>query len=264
MQIIGEKINGTRKKVGQAILDKDADFIRNLATNQAEAGADLLDVNAGTNPKSETQDLIWLVETVQQATDVRLCLDSSSPDAIRAAMEYVQQTPMINSINGDEKRLEGMLPIVAEHDCPVIGLALDESGMPKTVEDRLKVVRRIFEATRGAKVADSTLYIDPLIMTVATDTNAAIEALECIRAIKDEFPECHITGGLSNVSFGLPNRSVINRTFVALAIEAGMDSAIVDPNDQPLRSGILAAQLLLGRDRFCRNFTQAARQGLIS
>ena len=264
MQIIGEKINGTRKKVGEAIVAKDAEFIRNLAKSQAEAGADLLDVNAGTNPENEKNDLIWLVETVQEVTDTQLCLDSSSPAAISAAIGHVKKTPMINSINGDSARLEGMLPIVAEHGCPVIGLALDESGMPKTIDDRMRVVRRIFEATRAAGVADAKVYIDPLIMTVATSTTAATEALECIRTIKAEYPECHITGGLSNVSFGLPHRSVINRTFVALAIEAGMDSAIMDPNDQPLKSGILAAELLLGRDRFCRNYTQAAREGLIA
>ncbi|MCB2227821.1 MAG: methyltetrahydrofolate cobalamin methyltransferase [Desulfarculaceae bacterium] len=264
MQIIGEKINGTRKKVGEAIVAKDAQFIQDLAQSQAQAGADYLDVNAGTNPENETQDLIWLVQTVQEVTEVPLCLDSSSPAAIEAAMPHVARTPMINSINGDAKRLEGMLPIVAQHACPVIGLALDESGMPKTVQDRLRVVRRIMEATRQAGVPDEHLFIDPLIMTVATSTTAALEALECIRSIKGEFPEVHITGGLSNVSFGLPQRSVINRTFVALAIEAGMDSAIMDPNDQPLTSGILAAELLMGRDRFCRNYTQAARQGLVS
>ena len=264
MQIIGEKINGTRKKVGEAIMAKDAGFIRKLAKSQTDSGADLLDANAGTNPEKETSDLIWLVKTIQEVTDTQLCLDSSSPEAIREAMAYVKKTPMINSINGDSARLEGMLPIVAEHGCPVIGLALDESGMPKTVDDRMRVVHRIFEATRSAEVADDKVYIDPLIMTVATSTTAATEALECIRAIKTEYPDCHVTGGLSNVSFGLPHRSVINRTFVALAIEAGMDSAIMDPNDQPLKSGILAAQLLLGRDRFCRNYTQASREGLIS
>jgi 5-methyltetrahydrofolate--homocysteine methyltransferase len=264
MQIIGEKINGTRKRVGAAITAKDADFIRDLATSQAEAGADLLDVNAGTNPESEAQDLIWLVNTVQEVTDTQLCLDSSSPAAINAAIEHVAQTPMINSINADPARLKGMLPIVAQHQCPVIGLALDESGMPKTIDDRMRSVRGIFAATRQAGLADSLVYIDPLIMTVATSTTAALEALECIRTIKAEFPECHVTGGLSNVSFGLPNRSVINRTFVALAVQAGMDSAIMDPNDQPLKSSIMATQLLLGRDRFCRNYTQAAREGNIS
>ena len=170
---------------------------------------------------------------------------------------------MINSINGEEKRLNGILPIVGQHNCKVIALAMDKAGMPKSVEDRMRVVRNIFVETRNAGVPDENVYIDPLIMTVATDTQSGTIALKSMKTIKSEFPEAHITGGLSNISYGLPGRSLINRHFLTLAIYAGMDSAIADPTDSSLRETLIVMDLLLGNDRFCRNYTQAHRSGTI-
>jgi 5-methyltetrahydrofolate corrinoid/iron sulfur protein methyltransferase len=263
LQIIGEKINGTRKLVGEAIINKDEDFIRRLAVEQTEAGADLLDVNAGTTPDREPDDLVWLVKIVQEAVGTPLCLDSANPPALMKAIKVLKQKPMINSINGDPYRLSNILPIVAEHDCMVIALAMDESGIPKSIDDRLNVVERIFRATRETGVPDGTVYVDPLIMTIATDTNAGLMALESIRAIKREYPEAHITSGMSNISFGLPCRALINRTFLTLALEAGMDSAIVDPANQEFRESLFASELLLGRDPFCRKYTKAFKSGII-
>lgn len=264
MQIIGEKINGTRKRVNEAIINKDEDFIRGLAREQVEAGADLLDVNAGTTPDREPDDLVWLVRIVQEAVETPLCLDSANPPALTEAIKELKRKPMINSINGDSYRLLNILPIVARHNCMVIALAMDESGIPKSVDDRLNVVKRIFHATREAGVPDAKVYVDPLIMTIATDARAGLTALESMRAIKREYPEAHITSGMSNISFGLPCRSLINRTFLTLALEAGLDSAIVDPANQEFRESLLASELLLGRDPFCRRYTQAFRSGLIA
>jgi 5-methyltetrahydrofolate--homocysteine methyltransferase len=146
----------------------------------------------------------------------------------------------------------------------VIAVALDESGIPKSVEDRLNVVKRIFNATREAGISDEKMYVDPLIMTIATVTQAGLIALESMREIKRRYPRAHITCGLSNISFGLPRRSLINRTFLSLALEAGLDSAIVDPTNQELRESLLATELLLGRDHFCRNYTRASRSGQIT
>lgn len=263
MELIGEKINGTRKRVAQAIRERDAGFIRDLARRQAEAGADWLDINAGTPADREPEDLVWLVEVVQQAVDVPLCLDSANPKALRAAIRAVDRTPMINSISGEPERLEGVLPLVAEQGCPVIVLAMDQRGIPGTCEQRMEVIRGVVAQTRAAGVPDDRLYIDPLLMTLATNTDSALITLAAIRAIRREFPEAHATVGLSNVSFGLPARSYINRAFLTLALEAGLDSAIADPLDRELRAALLAAELVLGRDRHCLNYTRAYRAGLL-
>ncbi|MGC9964922.1 MAG: dihydropteroate synthase [Syntrophobacteraceae bacterium] len=263
MLIIGEKINGTRKKVGEAVINRAAGFIRDLALSQVQAGAELLDVNAGTPPDRELDDLVWLVRTVQEAVDVPLCLDSPSFDALAAAVTEVNHVPMINSINGDCEKLANILPLVSKNGCTVIALALDETGMPKGVQDRMTVIRRVFEATRAAGIQDEKVYVDPLIMTIATDIRAGLTVLETMRTVHAEFPDAHITGGFSNISFGLPGRAIINRTFLTLVLEAGMDSAIIDPTDNDFHEALLTTEMLLGRDRFCRAYTQAHRSGRI-
>ncbi|MFW6097698.1 MAG: dihydropteroate synthase, partial [Chloroflexota bacterium] len=261
MKIIGEKINGTRKRVAQAISERDGATIRDLATRQVEAGAHWLDVNAGTHPAQEADDLVWLIEQVQAVTDAPLCLDSANPQAVAAAVEAVDKTPMINSISGEEKRLDEILPIVAAHGCQVIALAMDSKSVPSASQERIAIIRRVLERTRQAGVPDEQVFVDPLAMTIATDNNSAMAALETISGVRDEFPQCHFTIGLSNISFGLPARSQINRTFLTMAMQAGLDSAILDPLDRQLQATILTTELLLGRDRHCLNFVRAARDG---
>jgi cobalamin-dependent methionine synthase I len=262
MQIIGEKINGTRKRVAQAIRERDADAIRTLAQRQAEAGSAWLDVNAGTHPKQEADDLIWLIENVQAVTDVPLCLDSANPEALNAAIKTVARTPMINSISGELERIEHILPIVAGHGCQVIALAMDDKSIPETSTERMAVIHRIMAAAHAAGVPDDHVYVDPLAMTIGTKTDSAVTAMDTMRAVRAEYPEAHLTIGLSNISFGLPARSQINRTFLTLAMEAGLDSAILDPLDRELRAAILTAELVLGRDRHCLNYVRASRTGL--
>lgn len=263
MKIIGEKINGTRKKVAQAIASRDVVAIQELAINQTKAGASWLDVNAGTHPDQEPDDLIWLINTIQAVVDTPLCLDSANPEALRVAVRAVNKTPMINSISGEPQRLEGILPLVAEHGCEVIALCMDDKGIPQTAEGRLDVIRKVFDETRRLGVPDDKVYVDPLVMTIATDTQAGRTILNTIRAIRAEFPQAHISTGLSNISFGLPVRALINRTFLVLAMEAGMDTAIIDPNDRELQAAMIAADLLLGNDRHCLKYTRAYRAGLL-
>jgi 5-methyltetrahydrofolate--homocysteine methyltransferase len=263
MKIIGEKINGTRAQIAKALAERDAAFIQTLAKRQAEAGASWLDVNAGTPPDREPDDLMWLAKTVQEVTDVPLCLDSANPKALAAVVNVTRQTPMINSISGEPHRLTDVLPIVAEHGCPVIALCMDDRGIPANVETRLEVIRRVIEATRRAGLPDDKVYVDPLVMALATNTECANIALEAMRAIRTEFPAAHLVSGLSNVSFGLPARALINRTFLVLAMSAGLDTAIADPLDRELCAAILAADLLLGRDKYCLNYTRAYRAGLL-
>jgi cobalamin-dependent methionine synthase I len=262
MKIIGEKINGTRKRVGQAIAERDAEFIRDLAQKQAAAGSAWLDVNAGTHPDHEPDDLIWLIEQIQSVVETPLSLDSANPKALKIAIKAVKQTPMINSISGEPERLSNILPIVAEHGCPVIALAMDEKKIPETAEKRFEVITKILTEARAHGVPDSNLYFDPLAMTISTNTQSGMIALEVMRRVRGEYPEAHLTIGLSNISFGLPARSFVNRYFLSLAIEAGLDSAILDPLDREIQATILATELVLGRDKHCLNYIRASRKGI--
>ena len=262
MKIIGEKINGTRKAVKQAVLDRDVEFIQRLAVAQADAGATWIDVNAGTPTEREPDDLVWLVQTVQAAVTKPLCLDSANPAALSVAIQLVKKTPMINSISGEPERLSGILPIVAEHGCQVIALALDEKKIPETSEKRLQVIDKIIGETRARGVADSQVYIDPLAMTLSTDSKSALTALETMQAVKQAYPEAHLTIGLSNISFGLPARSFVNRYFLSLAIAHGLDCAILDPLDREIQAAIVTSELLLGQDDYCLKYIKASRKGL--
>lgn len=264
MIIIGEKINGTRKRVKEAIAQRDAEFIRELAKRQERGGAVYLDVNAGTAPEKEPEDMVWLIDTLQEASDLTLCLDSPNPRALLEGIRATKKKPMINSLSGEKARIDAILPLACENQTELIVLALDDKGIPATVEERLVVVRRLIGMTREGGLPDNKLYIDPLVTALSTDVNSGNISFETIVQIKREFPDVHITSGLSNISFGLPARSIVNQAFAVLAIESGMDSAIMDPEDVNLRSIIYAAEMVLGRDRHCRNFTGAYRAGRLS
>lgn len=263
MLIIGEKLNGTLKKTAAAIAARDVAFVQDLAQRQVAAGAAYIDVNAGTAPAREPDDLVWLVDAVQEVTETPLCLDSANPAALQAGLARVKRPPMINSISGERNRIEGVLPLVAGNAAGVIALLLDDSGIPKDVEGRMVVARRLLELTRAAGVADSQVYVDPLAIAVSTRQDGALVALDTMRTLRAEAPEVKFSIGLSNISFGLPIRKVVNRVFLTLALQAGLDAAIMDPLDDSLYSELLGAELVLGRDRFCRKYTGAFRAGRI-
>jgi 5-methyltetrahydrofolate--homocysteine methyltransferase len=221
-----------------------------------------LDVNAGTHPNQEPDDLVWLIETIQPEVEIPLCLDSANPTALNAAIKTVDKTPMINSISGELERLENILPIVAEHGCEVIALALDDNKISESFEKRLEVIDTIIEHTRAAGVPDDKIYVDPLAMTIATMNQSALIACETIRSVHEKYPQVHFTMGLSNISFGLPARKQINRGFLILAMQAGLDSVIMDPLDKDLRAAITTTELLLNQDEYCLNYLKASRAGL--
>ena len=262
MEIIGEKINGTRKRVAQAIAERDADFIKDLAQKQAEAGSTWLDVNAGTHPDQEPDDLIWLIENIQSVVETPLSLDSANPKSLEIVIKSVDKTPLINSISGEPERLEKILPIVAEHGCEVIALAMDEKKIPETFEKRMEVIDKVLEQTRAVGVPDDKVYVDPLAMTIATMNQSAVIACDTIRAVHGKYPKVHFTMGLSNISFGLPSRKQVNRGLLILAMQAGLDSAILDPLDKELQAAIVTTELLLGKDKHCMNYLKASRKGL--
>ncbi|MBC8178380.1 MAG: dihydropteroate synthase [Desulfobacteraceae bacterium] len=263
MIIIGEKINGTRETVGKAIKDRNTEMIEALAMAQVEGGAEYLDVNAGTHPHEEPQDMAWLVETIQSVTKTRLCLDSTNPQALLKGIQSAERLPMINSVSGERIRVEGVLPIACEHGTDLVLLALDDNGIPETTSERLDIVGRLVSMAREGGLRDDQLFVDPLITTIATQADSGGIAIETIREIRAQFPQVHIICGLSNISFGQPSRTLINQAFAALAIEAGLDSAIMDPADQGLRNIIYSTELVLGADPDCLRYNQAHRSGVI-
>jgi 5-methyltetrahydrofolate--homocysteine methyltransferase len=264
MIIIGEKINGTRKEVGAAVENRDSRLIKRLAREQIEAGADYLDLNAGTHPAQEPADMAWLVTTVQEELlEVKLSLDSANPKALSAGIEIARRLPMINSLSGEKDRVDGVLPLACKHKTELVVLALDDEGIPETPEKRLEIVRRLVDMARSGGLSEEMLYIDPLVTTIATDNRSGQTAFEAIRQIRAEFPQAHITCGLSNISFGQPARSIINQAFVTLSIGAGMDCAILDPCEKGLRNSIYSAELVAGQDPDCLRYNRAYRSGLI-
>lgn len=261
MLIIGESLNATRKEVRAAVQSYDEAFIQALAKEQVAAGADMLDVNAAVAGQDEVKDLVWMVKAVQAVVDVPLVLDSSNIDALVAAMEVHRGRPMINSLTAKQDSLTRLLPVVAKADCSVIVLCMDDDGIPNDVEGRLKAgkaaVLPLIEA--GKKRED--IYVDPLVMSISVEPNAAKITLEVIRQVGlGEMAGVNITGGFSNVSFGMPERKLLNRVFVTMAIQSGMNSCIIDVRDKMLMSTIYAARALL-EENGSRNYFKAYRQG---
>jgi 5-methyltetrahydrofolate--homocysteine methyltransferase len=250
--------------VSQAIRDRDVKFIQNLAKQQAEDGSDYLDVNAGTPPKREPEDMAWLVASIQAVCDTPLCLDSANPEALKAALEIVAHPPIINSVSGETPRIEQVLPLALEFKTSLILLALDdETGIPATSDGRMKIVDRLVGLAKQGGLAESQLFVDPLVTAISTSTENAMITYDTIRKIREKYSECHITSGLSNISFGMPLRPLINRTFMAMCVQAGLDSAILNPGDRSLAAVILASEMLMGKDPFCQNFSKAFRSGRI-
>ena len=260
MFIVAERINSSRKAINEAIKAQDADFIRAEAKAQAGAGANYIDVNAGSFVGLETEYLCWLVKTVQGAIELPLCLDSPDPAAIAAALEVVKGPVMVNSITLEKQRLAGMLPLVKKYQTKVVVLCQSDEGMANTVSEKVNVAKQVVEVLTREGVARDDIYIDPLIYPIATDTQSAIAALGAIREIMQLFPGVHTICGLTNVSFGLPLRKLINRTFLVMAVASGLEAAIMDPLDKDLMDALISAELLLNRHIYCASFLDAYRK----
>jgi 5-methyltetrahydrofolate--homocysteine methyltransferase len=255
--LIGERINPTgKKKLAAALQAGDLERVRQEAIAQVRAGADILDVNVGVPGLNEEELLPRAVQAVMEVVDVPLCLDSDNPKALAAALRVCKGKPIINSVNGQERRLDEVLPLVKQYGAAVIGLTMDDQGIPKDVETRVAIAHKIAQRVEAAGIPREDLIMDCLCLTVATDTQSALVTFETMRRVRDELG-VNQTLGASNISFGLPDREVINGIFLALAIAHGLTCPNVDV--AKVRAAVTAADLLLGRDNYAMRYIRAFR-----
>jgi 5-methyltetrahydrofolate--homocysteine methyltransferase len=256
--LIGERINPTgKKRLSAALQAGDMELVRKEALMQVEAGADILDVNVGATGVDEVALLPQAVKVVMETVDVPLCLDSDNPKALAAALKVYRGKPIVNSVNSQEERLKEILPLVKEYGAAVIGLAMDDQGIPTEVGRRLAIAGRIIARAEALGIPREDIIIDCLAMTIATDDQASLATLEAVRRVKAEFG-VNQTLGASNISFGLPDRDLLKSAFLALAIAAGVTCPLVDA--AKVRAAILATDLLLGRDEYAMRYIRAYRQ----
>lgn len=264
MIIVGELINASRKTIYQAIKDKDEKYIKQIAKEQCEAGAAYIDVNAGVFYGQEAEHLKWLVQTVQEDLEIPCCIDSPDPKALEAALAVHRGTAMINSISLEKERYEAILPIIAGTDLKIVALCIDANGMPETAEDRLKVADELVNGLIKHNVQLENIYIDPLVQPIAANDTFGFEFLDSVQAITTKFKGIHTMCGLSNISFGLPERKFINQIFAAMAVCKGLDGLIVNPLNKAMMATLITAETLAGKDKFCLNYIGAYRSNKIT
>ncbi len=258
--IIGECINPTgRNKLQEELKEGKYDIIRRDAVAQVEAGAAILDVNAGVPGMDEPQLLVELIKVVRELTEVPFCIDTANPKALETALKVYKGKPLINSVNGEERKLSTILPLIKEYGAAVVGLTLDDEGIPKTVDKRLSIAGKIIERATKMGIRIEDIVIDPLALSMGTEDKAGRWALNTIEAVVKEFG-VNVTMGASNISFGLPDRPSVNATFIAMAIRSGMTCPITNPLNEQILTAIIAANLCMGRDEYASNWIKAYRK----
>lgn len=264
MIIIGEKINGTIPSVAAAISNHDEQFIKDLAIRQSEAGANYIDICAGTAVEIEEETLCWLIDIVQEVTETPLCIDSPDPELLARIYPRVKHPGLINSISLEGNKCDIILPILRDHpEWGVVALTCDQSGIAETADTKVENAFALIEKALSYGVGPERIHIDPLVLALSAAQNAATEFFEAIQRIKEKYPKVHVTAALSNISFGMPARKLVNTNFLALSMEAGLDSVIADPLDRGVIETIFAVDAILGHDRLCRKFNTAYRKGII-
>jgi 5-methyltetrahydrofolate--homocysteine methyltransferase len=258
--IIGERINATRKRIGEAVTKRDAEFIKEEARKQVAAGAHMLDVNGGIAGQ-EAENLVWLVNTVQEVVQVPLCLDSADAEALRQALPLCRQPPMINSITDEPERFQAVAPLAKKHGTKVIALCLSAAAPPQGLEDRVATAVSLVKRLADEGIAPENIYVDPCVFPIGTGSHHGPAVLDAISQIRAQCPGVHTSCGVSNVSYGMPVRKLLNEVFLLMLLGRGMDAAIIDPCDAGLMARILAAEALGGRDTHCKAYLQAYRNG---
>ena len=262
MIIIGEKLNGSIPSMAKAIAEKNENYIREMAQKQSEAGANFLDVCASVPEEQEAEVLKWLIDLVQDACDTPICIDSPSAKVCADAVQYCKKPGLINSISGEGDKIDRVFPVIAGTKWECIALLSDDKGIPRTTERRIEIFKTIMQKANEYKIAPNKLHIDPLIEMLCASEDGIVKVTNTIRQVKELYPEIHVTGGASNISFNLPARKYINRAFIILAMNAGLDSAIIDPLNKEMMGLLYATEALLGLDDYCLEYISAFRSGL--
>ncbi len=262
MIIIGEKINGSIPSVAKAIGEKNADFIRNLAKAQSEAGADYIDVCASVDMAIEVETIKWLIDLVQEVTDTPIAVDSPSANVCAEALKFCKKPGLVNSVSLEGDKIDIIFPLIADTKWECTALLCDDTGIPKSSGKRLEVFAGIMEKAKKYNISPSRLHIDPLVEMLCTSETGINLIVDVMVKIKAQYPAIHVTGAASNVSFNLPARKMVNQAFVVLAMNAGMDSVILDPLNRDLMGMIYATEALLGNDEYCIEYINAYREGI--
>ncbi len=260
MILIGERINAGFKDIKQAILDKNGDAIKEWAIKQTNAKADYLDVNLGT-ASNKPEDLCWMIEMVQEAVDTPISIDNNRPAMLKEAIPVCKKPPLVNSVTAVEEKLNELLPIVAEHKASIIGLAMDEAGSPKTADKRVENAGKVFAKILEFGMEPEQLFLDPIVMPMKFMQEQAQEILKAVSQFTlFSDPPCHIVCGLSNISNGTTQKSLINRTYIAMMIAHGQDAAILDVMDDELVNSILTAELVMNKSIYADSYVEAFRK----
>ena len=262
MIIIGEKLNGSIPSMAKAIAEKNEDYVRDMAKKQSEAGANFLDVCASVPEDQELEVLKWLIDLVQSVTDTPICIDSPSAKVCVGAIPFCKKPGLINSVSGEGDKIATVFPVIANTTWECVALLSDDRGIPENSERRIEVFYDIMKKAKEYNIAPNRLHIDPLIEMLCTSEDGIIQVTNTITKVKELYPDIHVTGGASNISFNLPARKYINRAFIILAMGVGMDSAILDPLNKEMMGLLYAAEALLGKDEYCIEFINAFRSGL--
>ena len=266
MIIIAEKLNGSIPSCAKAIAARDEDYIKDMAQRQAEAGATFLDCCASVN-EGELDTIKWMIDTIQSVTDCPISVDSPDVQVVVDAMQFCKKPGLFNSVSGEGNKIDLAFPVLAKPEnskWEVMALLCDDTGIPKSAAKRIEVFDMIMAKAAEFGIAENRFHIDPLVeMLCTTDDGEGISmVLEVMNHIKTTHPKVHISGAISNISFNLPARKLVNQAFAVLAINAGMDSSVMDPLSQDLRGVIYAAEAMIGLDDFCAEYTSAYREGI--
>ena len=259
MIIIGEKVNGSIPSVAKAIAERDGEWIRHLAKIQSDAGADFIDVCASVKD-NEVETLHWLIDLVQEVTDTPICIDSPNPASCVAAMPFCKRPGLINSVSMEGSKIEIVFPAIADTKWQCIAL-LCAKGIPASAEERLTVFGQLMEKAKEYHIAPSRLHIDPLVEMLCTSEDGIEMVTSVIREVKSQYPDIHVTGAVSNISYNLPVRKLLNQAFLVLAMNAGMDSGVMDPTNRDMLGMMYATEAMLGMDEYCMEYIGAYREG---
>ncbi len=264
MIIIGEIINGTIPKTKQAIEEKNREYIQELVRTQEQAGAAYLDVCAGTAPEIEYETLTWLLDAVQEISTKPICIDSPDPEMLIRVFDQIKTPGLINSISLEGEKCEILLPLLQKNpEWGVVALACDNNGVTEKAEAKAELAFQLIEKAAEYGVTPDRMHIDPLVLALSAVNNSCLEFTKAIKIIKAKYPSVHVTAALSNISFGMPARRIINTNFLTLSMAAGLDSMIADPTSRAVTETIYGTEALLGQDRLCRNYNKAFRKGII-